>query len=387
MYSILFLLIIVLIIILIKLLNIKSNLIMSIILTLTIIYFIINPKLSMVASLAGAKLFVNSILPTMFPFIVICNMIIYLDGIKLYSKLLGPILCKPLGLSNPCSFAIVTSFLCGYPLGAKYSTDLYKKGLINHYEFTRLLNIASNIGPLFLIGAVGTSMLGNSTFGYLLLIPSYLSIIIIGILTRNKKREHLYRSLPTKEATDSTSSPNIGEVIKKSIEDATINILILSGYVIIFSVVISMVKTIFIDTGLMSDLCLLLNVPQNLFNGIFLGSIEVTNGCSIIASSDLQIVTKLCLLAFLSSFGGISIIAQTSSFFYRENISIIKYFFYKVLQGIIAFVIMFFTYLIFKNNIPVILIEGSFFMSISPVLLILGITIILALIYKLLFAS
>ena len=143
----------------------------------------------MEASLAGAKLFFYSVLPTMFPFMVICNMIINLDGIKLYSKILGPILCKPLGLSYPCSFALVASFLCGYPLGAKYSTDLYKKELIPHDEFVRLLNIASNIGPLFLLGAVGTSMLGNSTLGYLLLIPSYLSAIIMGIITKNKKRE------------------------------------------------------------------------------------------------------------------------------------------------------------------------------------------------------
>lgn len=57
MYSILFLLIIILSIILIKLLKIKGNIIFSLFLTLTVIYFIVNPKLSMEASLAGAKLF------------------------------------------------------------------------------------------------------------------------------------------------------------------------------------------------------------------------------------------------------------------------------------------------------------------------------------------
>ena len=113
MYSILFLLIIILSIILIKLLKIKGNIIFSLFLTLTVIYFIVNPKLSMEASLAGAKLFFYSVLPTMFPFMVICNMIINLDGIKLYSKILGPILCKPLGLSYPMLkvdlFSVMTS--------------------------------------------------------------------------------------------------------------------------------------------------------------------------------------------------------------------------------------------------------------------------------------
>ncbi|MGG5462349.1 sporulation integral membrane protein YlbJ [Clostridium sp. B9] len=386
MYSILFFLIIILSIILVKLLNIKSNVIFSVLLTLTVVYFIVNPRLSMEASLSGAKLFFNSILPTMFPFMVICNMIINLDGIKLYSKILGPLLCKPLGLSNSCSFALVASFLCGYPLGAKYSTDLYKKGVISEEEFSRLLNIASNIGPLFLIGAVGTSMLDNSTLGYLLLIPSYLSTIIIGILTKNKKRGQHF-PLPNKETTNSSKHQNIGEVIKKSIEDATFNILVLCGYVIIFSVIISMIKTLFISTGTLSNLCQLLNIPEDILSGVFLGSIEVTNGCNIISSSNIPLVFKLCLLAFLSSFGGLSIIAQTASFFYKENVSMTKYFLYKVLQGIVAFVIMFFTYIIFKNNISVFLIESSFFLTLSPLILIIGITLGLALLYKLLIAS
>ncbi|EGT3614691.1 sporulation integral membrane protein YlbJ [Clostridium perfringens] len=386
MYSILFLLIIILIIILLKLLKIKSNIIFSLFLTLTVIYFIINPRLSMEASLAGAKLFVNSILPTVFPFMVICNMIINLDGIKLYSKILGPILCKPLGLSYPCSFALVASFLCGYPLGAKYSTDLYKKGLIRRDEFLRLLNVASNIGPLFLLGAVGTSMLGNSTLGYLLLIPSYLSVFIIGIITKNKKRESKL-PLSNQDVTEKKSTYNLGEVIKKSIEDASLSILILCGYVIIFSVIISMVKTLFVSTGILTNLSTLLNIPKDIFNGLFLGGIEVTNGCNIIASSNLSILAKLSLISFLSSFGGLSIIAQTSSFFYKEKVPMIKYFLYKVLQGIISFVLMFFIYLIFKNNISVFLIESSFLITLSPLILIIGITLGLAVLYKLLIAS
>lgn len=386
MYSILFFLIIVLAILLIKQLKIKGNVIFSLILTLTVIYFIINPKIAMEASLSGAKLFFYSVLPTMFPFMVICNMIINLDGIKLYSKILGPILCKPLGLSYPCSFALIASFLCGYPLGAKYTTDLYKKGAISHEEFVRLLNIASNIGPLFLIGAVGTSMLGNSTLGYLLLIPSYTSAIIIGILSKNKKGEKqssLYKEYHIKKS----SSFNLGEVIKKSIEDASLNILILCGYVIMFSVIINMIKTILISTGSLNFISSFFNIPIDIIKGLFLGSIEVTNGCNIIASSNLSVFIKLLLLSFLSSFGGISIIMQTSSFFYKENVSIKRYFSYKLLQGIIAFIVMFFAYMLFKNNLAVSFIENSILITFSPLIIILGLTLFLIIIYKLVIAS
>ncbi|MGL5245203.1 MAG: sporulation integral membrane protein YlbJ, partial [Sarcina sp.] len=308
MYSILFLFIIILSALLIKLLKLKRNNLICTLLTLTIIYFIINPKACINASLQGAILFAKSILPTMFPFMVICNMIIALDGFKMYSKILGPIICKPLKLSYNCCFALVASFLCGYPLGAKYSTDLYRNKLISHNEFSRLLNIASNIGPLFLIGAVGTSMLENTSLGYLLLLPCYASTIIIAIITLKKEKHPTplfnENTLPYKSPTK-----NIGDVIKISIQDSANNILLLCGYVIIFSVIISMVNNLFFTKDLVYFFCEKLNIPNDLISGIFLGSIELTNGCNIISNSNLTILTKLCLISFLSSFGGLSILA------------------------------------------------------------------------------
>ncbi|MPQ42436.1 sporulation integral membrane protein YlbJ, partial [Clostridium tarantellae] len=375
-------------ILLIKLLNLKINNLICILLTLIIIYFIIYPKSCISASLNGALLFAKSILPTMFPFMVICNMIISLDGLKMYSSVLGPIICKPLGLSYNCCFPLIASFLCGYPMGAKYSTDLYKSNLISYNEFSRLLNIASNAGPLFLIGAVGTSMLGNVYLGYLLLIPCYTSIIIISIITFKKEepKTPLINKINT-TYKNSYRKKNIGSIISTSIQDSINNILILCGYVIIFSVIISMFKNLLFTDTLIYSFCEKLNIPLDLISGIFLGSIELTNGCNIISSSNLSLLTKLCLLAFLSSFGGLSILAQTSSFFQNENISILKYFSFKFLQGLIAIIIMFFSYILLKDSIATLSVSGATLLYINPILILLLISLITLILYKLLFIS
>lgn len=386
MYSILLILIIILSLILKKLLNIKYNNIFSIFLTLTVIYFLLNPKLCINASLNGAKLFFSSVFPTMFPFMVICNLIIALDGIKMYSKVLGPLICKPLNLNYQCSFAIIASFLCGYPLGAKYSTNLYKENLISKDEFARLLNIASNIGPLFLIGTVGTSMLGSTKLGYLLLIPSYLSCFIIGILLKNKKKRPLTSSF-NNAIKNTVKAKNIGEIIKDSISDAALNALILCGYVTIFSVVISMLQEIIFSDKLIFNLCQKFNIPFDIISGILLGSIEATNGCNIISSSNLDISLKLCLISFLCSFGGLSIIAQTTSFFYKENISILKYFFTKLLQGIISFAIMFFIFSFFKQSISTFSSGTIVYLYITPLITFILINLLIAIIYKLISTS
>lgn len=385
MYSILFFCIIILSIILVKLLKLNINTLFTILLTLSIIFFVINPSLSISSATDGAKLFVKSILPTMFPFMVICNMIIALDGIKMYSKTLGPIICKPLNLSYSCSFAIIASLLCGYPLGSKYATDLYRNNLISHKEFIRLLNIASNIGPLFLIGAVGTSMLNNTYLGYLLLIPSYLSCFIIGIITKEKKEENLSIS-PQINLNPSSQTKSLGEVIKTSIQDAANNILVICGYIVIFSVIINMINFI-LPHDFIFIICEKLNISIDLVNAILLGSIESTNGCNIVTSSNLNITTQLCIISFLCSFGGLSIIAQTISFFYNEKVSMSRYFFLKFIQGIISFIIMFFTYNIFKNPIAASATPNVNLIFMSPILLLLFLTLIILLIYKLVLTS
>ena len=127
---------------------------------------------------------IKAILPTIFPFSVICNLIIHYDGISFYSNILGPIICKPLKLSNCSSFPIVASLLCGYPLGCKYCCDLYELGCISKEEYLRLLNIASNASPIFLIGSVGAAMLGNIKYGFILLLGNYLAPLIIGFFTK-----------------------------------------------------------------------------------------------------------------------------------------------------------------------------------------------------------
>lgn len=384
MYSILFLciLFIFLVFLLVKQINANLNLFVTLILTLIILYFLINPSESIKYALAGAKLFVTAIVPTTFPFMVICNLLMSFDGIKIYSKVLGPIICKPLKLSYSSSFAIVVSLLCGYPLGAKYSTELYKNHNISHSEFKRLLNIASNVGPLFLVGAVGTAMLSNTALGYILLIPNYLSIFIMGIITI--KQEEI---TPLVEKNLSYSKPkNLGETIKNSIQDALNTILLIGGYVIMFSVIINIIKYNPISNIISYELGKITAIPKELLTGFLLGSIEITNGCNIISSSDINILSKLCILSFFSSFGGLSVIAQTSSFFYKYNISVTKYFLYKLLQGFISVIITFIIYLFTGDSLTTFASSTAYFtpiITLTPILIFLLLTLLVLLLYKL----
>ncbi|ACD24685.1 MULTISPECIES: sporulation integral membrane protein YlbJ [Clostridium] len=382
---VLWLFIILLTIILIKLLNIKSNILFCIICSIFIVLFILNIKQCTIAAIDGCKLWYSAVLPVTFPFLVICNLLISYDGISLYSKLLGPLICKPLGLSKNCSFPIVASFLCGYPLGAKYSIDLWSLGSIDDKECQRLLNIASNVGPLFLIGSVGTALLNNTALGYILLIANYLSAIFIGLIT--KKNRTLRK--PSSKSSINEKNLNFGQAIKNAIGNGVNTILSICGFIVIFSVIISLIKNNAYINNIFDFLENLLHIQSGTLFSIFLGSIEMTNGCNLISDLNISLPLKLGIISFLCSFSGLSVIAQISSFMNDFNISYFKYISLKLIQGIFSFVI---TYLLIKI-IPTSIVTSNFpvactinpFMYLLPILLLLTLTIVLKIIYKLFF--
>lgn len=355
MLSIIFLwlFIIGLIVVLLKLININKNYILCFLISLLIVLFFVNLNISMSSAIDGAKLWFKAMVPTLFPFLVICNLLISYDGISLYSKLLGPIFCRPLGLSKICAFPLTASFLCGYPLGAKYCTDIFELGYIDKNEYIRLLNIASNCGPLFIVGSVSTVMLGNQRFGYLLLIANYLSLIVIGLLTKNKS------TLNTREIkTTKSKSNNFGQSFKESIENALNTTLQIGGFIIIFSVLIGIIKNNTNISIIFYNIESFINLPKDSLYSLFLGSIEITNGCNLIATSSISLPLKLSIISFLCSFSGLSIIAQVSSFTSKHNISTFRYSLLKLLQGVVSFIITFAISKIFLGSIMASKIDG-----------------------------
>lgn len=345
---ILWLFIFLLVAILLKLLNIKKNYIMCFFITIFIIIFVINLKSSIDAAINGAKLVVNAILPTIFPFSVICNLLICYDGITLYSKILGPLICKPLGLSKNSSFPIVASFICGYPLGAKYSSDIYNLGYIHKDEYERLLNIASNAGPIFILGSVAVAMLNNIKYGYILLIANYLSSLIIGLITKRSSKNlktQTEKKIPFKEA-------NFGTNLKNSIESAINTTLNVSAFVIIFSVIISIIKSNTFISAAFSFLENLINLPNGIIYNLLLGSVEFTNGAKLISEINLAISLKLSIISFILCFSSLSVIAQVTSIVGKDNPNLKRYISLKFLQGIIGFIITFIASNIILKAVP-----------------------------------
>ncbi|MBW9151810.1 sporulation integral membrane protein YlbJ [Clostridium estertheticum] len=329
--------------------TLKINLSVTLICSLIIVQIILAPNICIQYTISGAKLFFNAIFPSLFPFLVVINIIIGYDGIHIYSKLLGNLICRPLKLPKECNFALLVSVLCGYPLGARYTCDLYEKNIIDLNSCERLLNIASNASPLFILGSVGTSMMSSPKIGYILLSSNILSCIFMGLIIPSKNYAFRIKYRSNNFSKAESSSLNIGIIFKNSIEDAIKNTLSIGGFIVIFSVITGIIKDNVIFNIVISKFSLIIGASSNFIEGILLGMLEMTNGCYLISSSHSNLYVKLPVLSFLIAFSGLSIISQVYSYTYKYTVSIKKYITRKFFQGIISAILTITLYYIFLN--------------------------------------
>ena len=240
------------------------------------------------------------------------------------------------------SFAFIMGIISGYPTGAKIACDFRQKNILTKEECERLLSFTNNSGPLFIIGTVGISMFGNSTIGLLLFITHVLSCITVGFIFRFWEK-HLSSNKTNKlnsyEIADMNLS-NLGEIISDSIYKSISTILMIGGFVVLFSVIISIFnasKSLNLITFIISPCLKIIGIPSTFVAPLLTGFIEITNGVALISNIHIKTISiSVILTSFLLGLGGLSIFLQVYSIVSKTDLSIKPYVLGKVLQAIIS---------------------------------------------------
>ena len=132
----------------------------------------------------------------------------------------------------------------------------------------------------------------------------------------------------------------MGEILSKSISSAISNVVMIGGFVVLFSVIVSILNKTQVFEILaipFYPICNALNINTDFIPAFFSGIVELTNGVknvSIIATK--YISTNVIICSFLLGFGGISIALQVLGIISKTDISIKPYLIGKFLQGIFS---------------------------------------------------
>ncbi|MFA9423376.1 MAG: hypothetical protein ACERLG_07345 [Sedimentibacter sp.] len=305
---------------------IKRNLI-PIFILLLICCFIIKPAIVSEGASNGLKIWVNNIVPFLFPMSILSNILLHYNFLYNLFGLMSSISSKVFK-NKYAMIPFFISFISGYPSGAMAINIMANNKRITQKEANYLIVFANDCSFQFIAGVVAFSMLGNFQLYKYIAIPHFLGAIILSLLLF-KNHPNLHTNFPTKQ-----KSVSFNQAFSSSIYKSVIGILSVGGVIVIFSVFSNFFEN---SLSSLANFWSLNAGINKIFYSLLIGSLEVTNGCSIISSSPIiPIEIKLTLINFLISFSGMSVIFQTMAVINDFEFDIKNYIFFKFIHGIIS---------------------------------------------------
>jgi len=319
------------------------------------LFLLIFSNENLLSAKSGLILWANSVVPSLLPFFIATELLGYTNIVSVLGRLLNKFMRPIFNIPGEGSFPFIMGIISGYPMGAKIVSKFKQQGICSKEEAERMLSFTNNSGPLFIIGTVGIGMFKDTNTGILLFITHILACLTVGFVFRwwksgdKKRHESIEKSISNQELV---SVSNLGEVLSKSIMSAINTVLLIGGFIVLFSVIVSILEKSNVLNMLSSFIYPILNflgIPINYSNSILTGIIELTNGVAKVSLiPNKSISTSVIICSFLLGFGGISITLQILSVISKVKISIKPYLIGKLLQGIFAAI---YTYL-FLNFLP-----------------------------------
>jgi len=299
----------------------------------------------------GLSLWANSVVPSLLPFFIATELLGYTNVVSILGKLLNRFMRPIFNVPGEGAFPFVMGIISGYPMGAKIVSNFKSQGICTNEEAERLLAFTNNSGPLFIIGTVGIGLFKDTNTGILLFLTHILACLTVGFLFRWWKSGRKKRTAFLQDSSNSVPSKvslsNLGEVLASSIMSAINTVFLIGGFIVLFSVIISILENSGILDAIGSFISPILNIfgiPVSYADGILTGLLELTNGvCSVAGIINKSISTNIIICAFLLGFGGISITLQILSITSKAKISIKPYIIGKILHGLFSAL---YTYLI-----------------------------------------
>lgn len=258
----------------------------------------------------------TSVIPALFPFMVISRLLITWGGADLLGRLTGKLFEKIVHVPAVCAGPFFIGIISSFPLGASSVCELYRTGKIKRADAERMAALCNNTGPSFLLGVVGSVLWGDVRFGVALYLIQIISSLLCGAV--RYRRSYFTPSLPG--SLDRQDCPVSAADIADSIADSSVSAVKLAGFIAFFSVVSDAVSRAFPSFPV--------------FGPIVSSLLEFSGGC--VSSASLGGPMGAALTGFSISFGGLSVICQTTICCRSCGLSAKECFKLKLFEGILS---------------------------------------------------
>lgn len=330
---------------------------LGLVLIVLAVFIIIYPDVAFEASLKGLNIWWEIIFPALLPFLITSEILLGTGIVHFMGILLEPLMRPLFNVPGVGSFVLAMGFASGYPMGSKLATRFREQNIITRVEGERLVSFTTTSDPLFLFGAIAVGFFHDARLGAFIALVHYLSSIIVGFIMKFYRRNDK-EQLPTKKESTSFSlvrkainalyqarikdGRKFGKLMGDSVMSSIDTLLMIGGFIIIFSVVLSLLNeiqiTIFISK-LLSLLFAPIGITPDLSNALIYGFFEVTLGAKTVSEVTelIPLDQKLAVLSAISAWGGISVHAQVAAIIQKTDLRYLPFLIARIIHVFLAY--------------------------------------------------
>lgn len=292
----------------------------NIIIIICSLFFLVNLIIyrNLVFDTVGFSLniWITSLLPALFPFFIVSDILINYDVIKYFPKVIRNSIKYLFNVSDNGLVIILLSMLSGFPSNARNIKNMYLDKKITKEEGEHLLYFTHFSNPMFILGTIPLILNSNKISKYIL-ISHYLANIILGICLRKYNRVNDSNTSNYKE-----DKHNFGLVLTTSIRKSLDSVLSILGTLTVFLIISTLLINFFnLD-----------NTSSLLVKSI----LELTSGLKELGSYNLLDKYLLIISSCILSFGGVSVHMQVINELIDTDISYKNYFIGRILQVVLS---------------------------------------------------
>lgn len=295
---------------------------------------LVAPDEALAAAQRGVTLFAGTLLPSLFPFLVASQLIAQSGALSWTGQALGRVTPRLFGLPGNSALALCLSIASGYPAGARVVGELQAQGELTPRQARWASQLASHAGPAFIIGTLGTAMLGDSRLGFILWGCHVAAGLALNLALGAFRR--------VRGGSPELKPPALAKPLHLS--DILLGVgktlVIVGGTVVLFSVVLALLThwgVMDVLSRALAPALSCLGISPHLSSALLSGMVEMTAGCQSAAASGAPLAQVMTVMAFLLGFGGLSIQAQSLSL--MPGVSLLPFLGYKTAQALVSAVL------------------------------------------------
>ncbi len=272
----------------------------------------VNPESAKEGALCGLRLCGETLIPGLFPFMVLGNMLVLCGGGEVLSRFFSAVVQKVLKMNGACTLPVITGLISGVPVGACVTAEMVKNGEISPEEGEKVLCLCGNPGPVFMLSAVPAIIGCNKRAGIVLWASVTVSAFISFLLINRK-------GSPWGCTSKKSDIKPIAQCVVESVKNAVTSMLNVCGFVIFFSAFLAL-------------------VPESLGAGKTLITVlsEMTLGCERVGRTAPAGNIRLIFASVVLGWTGFSAHAQVVSAIQGTGMKMKCYFRGKAFQTVIA---------------------------------------------------